>query len=453
MLKIQRTKEFQTRLNFQSHGGLFDEFRQRFLSSDLGKIYQAIPWDDLVKSFALKEHRKGPQCYFSPQGKIALMFLKSYADCSDQKLLEQLNSNIDYQFFCDLHLGRERLTNAKIISDIRCELADKLEMDKLQKLFYQHWSPYIEQPEKVMMDATCYQSEVRYPTDQKLLWECVDWSYQKLCAQHQSKGLKTPRTKYLKWQGRYLNYSKMKRRTRKKRVALTRSLLWLLCKLDGLLDDFEQTYPDFKFTDQYCQRRATIKTIYDQQKHHFETGESPKNRIVSIHKPYVRPIVRGKEINKVEFGAKAHKFQLDGISFLQKLSFDNFNEGILYQQTISTVQSLTGVKVTTTGADMIYATNANRNFASKNDLKTDFKPKGPRSKAYQERKKVRAEIAKERSTRLEGSFGKDKEHYGLRKVKAKTEKTEKLWIFFAIQTGNALEIGRRMVAKRPQQAA
>ena len=66
---------------------------------------------------------------------------------------------------------------------------------------------------------------------------------------------------------------------------------------------------------------------------------------------------------------------------------------------------------------------------------------------------MRAEISKERSTRLEGSFGKDKEHYGLRKIKAKTEKTEKLSIFFAIHTGNALEIGRRIAAKRQQQAA
>lgn len=453
MLKIQRTKEFQTRLCFQSHGDLFDEFRHRFLGSDLGKIFQAIPWDDLVKSFGLKEHRKGPQCYFSLQGKLALMFLKSYAGCSDQKLLEQLNSNIDYQFFCDLHLGKERLTNAKIISDIRCELGDKLAVDKLQKIFYDHWCAFIEQPEKVMMDATCYQSEVRYPTDQKLLWECVDWSYQNLGVLYQQQKLKKPRTKYLKWHNRYLDYSKMKRKTRKKRVSLTRSLLRLLCKLDGLLDAFEQKYPEFKFSSLYCQRRATIKTIYEQQKFHFETGESPENRIVSIHKHYVRPIVRGKEINRVEFGAKANKFQIDGISFLQKLSFNNFNEGTQYQQTISTAQSLTGMKVTITGADTIYATNANRSFASKNNISTDFKPKGPRPKDYNEKKKARAKIAKERSTRLEGSFGKDKEHYGLRKVKAKTEKTEKLWIFFAIHTGNALEIGRRMPEKRQQKAA
>ena len=53
-------------------------------------------------------------------------------------------------------------------------------------------------------------------------------------------------------------------------------------------------------------------------------------------------------------------------------------------------------------------------------------------------------ITKERATRLEGSFGKEKEHYYLKKIKAKTQKTEILWIFFGIHTANALEIGRRM---------
>ena len=31
-----------------------------------------------------------------------------------------------------------------------------------------------------------------------------------------------------------------------------------------------------------------------------------KDRIVSLHKPYVRPIVRGKENKSVEFGMKVH---------------------------------------------------------------------------------------------------------------------------------------------------
>ena len=45
---------------------------------------------------------------------------------------------------------------------------------------------------------------------------------------------------------------------------------------------------------------------------------------------------------------------------------------------------------------------------------------------------------------LEGSFGDEKEHYNLRKIKAQTKETEKLWIFFTIHPANTLEIGRRI---------
>jgi hypothetical protein len=88
-----------------------------------------------------------------------------------------------------------------------------------------------------------------------------------------------------------------------------------------------------------------------------------------------------------------------------------------------------------------------------NQIKTDFKPKGRPSKHYKEQKKLRAMITKERASRLEGSFGKEKEHYHLKKIKAKTPKTETLWIFFGIHTANALEIGRRMHQKELQKVA
>jgi hypothetical protein len=61
-------------------------------------------------------------------------------------------------------------------------------------------------------------------------------------------------------------------------------------------------------------------------------------------------------------------------------------------------------------------------------------------------------ITKERATRLEGSFGKEKEHYYLKKIKARTKETETIWIFFGIHTANALENGRR-IAKTLKQAA
>ena len=69
--------------------------------------------------------------------------------------------------------------------------------------------------------------------------------------------------------------------------------------------------------------------MYRQQKNHFDSNdprESILDRIVSISKLYVRPIVRGKEVKNVEFGAKCNNIQVDGISFIEKLSFNAFNE-------------------------------------------------------------------------------------------------------------------------------
>jgi len=97
MSKIRRISEFQHEFSFLSATENFNLYFNQFLTSDLGKIYTAIPWNDLVSVIKTKESTKGTKNYFSPKGKIALMFLKHYACCSDRKLIEQLNGNIDYQ--------------------------------------------------------------------------------------------------------------------------------------------------------------------------------------------------------------------------------------------------------------------------------------------------------------------------------------------------------------------
>ena len=100
------------------------------------------------------------------------------------------------------------------------------------------------------------------------------------------------------------------------------------------------------------------------------------------------------------------------------------------------------------GADAIYATNANRRFATSQNIKTDFKPKGPRRKDRKIQDQLKSLIQKERATRLEGRFGKDKEHYHSRKIKARTRANKILWIFFGIHTSNAFEIGRKMLEQK-----
>ena len=452
MGKIRRISEFQHTFSFSSRQEQFSVFHQGFLSSDLGKIYRGIPWDALVQSFGLSDAKKGPSSIFSPKGKLALMFLKHYASCSDRKLIEQLNGNLDYQFFCDLYLGSTRLSNFKIISEIRCELSKNLDIDKMQHVLFAHWKDFVEDKHSVTMDATCYESFVRFPTDQKLLWDCVEWSYKQLKALCKVLKIKLPRTKYLKWKARYTGYSKMRKKTKRKRTPLTRSLLLLLAKLTKALDTIEQNHP-LQLPTAYRQRRSIIKKVYGQQYQIFHTSEKPKGRIISLDKDYLRPIIRGKEVKPVEFGAKVNKFQIDGISFIEHLSFDAFHEGNRFKETIFKVQWMTKTKNKLAGADGIYATNGNRRFATKNKIQTDFKRKGRASKNEKQRIILSKAITKERATRLEGSFGKEKEHYYLKKVKARTKKTEVLWIFFGIHTANALEIGRRIHQAQESQLA
>ena len=187
-----------------------------------------------------------------------------------------------------------------------------------------------------------------------------------------------------------------------------------------------------------------IKQICHQQQLRFNS-HIVKDQIVSIDKPYIHPIVRrGKEIKSVEFGAKVNAMQIDGINFIEHLSFSAFHEGIRLSQCVDKQQKLFRHKVRLLAADSIYATNANRKFCNKRQIITGFVRKGRAGKEEEQLKLMRSILSKERSTRLEGRFGAEKQHYGLQKIKARTKKTEILWIFFGIHTANAVRMIDKM---------
>jgi hypothetical protein len=139
-------------------------------------------------------------------------------------------------------------------------------------------------------------------------------------------------------------------------------------------------------------------------------SHSVPDRIVSISKSYVRPIVRGKEVKKVEFGAKVNMIQVDGINFIEHLSFDAFNEGTRLIGSVRYSRTLFG-KITHISADDIYATNANRKWCTSQKITTNFKRKGRAGKHEDHRQIIAAELRKERATRMEGSFGTDYVNY------------------------------------------
>ncbi len=91
---------------------------------------------------------------------------------------------------------RNPITNFKIVSEIKCELADSIDIDKQQMVLAKNWKPYMSNLDCMVCDATCYESAIRYPTDIKLLWEATEWNYKMLVNCSQILGKRRPRTKF-----------------------------------------------------------------------------------------------------------------------------------------------------------------------------------------------------------------------------------------------------------------
>ena len=175
---------------------------------------------------------------------------------------------------------------------------------------------------------------------------------------------------------------------------------------------------------------------------------------MSISKPYVRPIVRGKEVKSVEFGAKVNNILVDGISFIEKLSFNAFNEGARLTHCLKMHKRLFGVDAKKVGGDTGYAGTGNRNYCKENGIQTSFVKRGrPFGEDKKEKDKVRQELARVRATAMEGSFGTQKEHYDLKRVKARTKLTEILYIFFGIHTANVVQLADRIEQRAQLSAA
>ena len=284
----------------------------------------------------------------------------------------------------------------------------------------------------------------------KLLWEGVEKSFATMCELSSRLGIHRPRTKFFDVQKANLTYRKQRNHSRSQTRKIIRRLLDLLGKILKEIREIERDNENAEnlLTVREKSKLEIITRMYRQQKNHFrnnDSGESIPNRIVSLSKPHLRPIVRGKEVKSVEFGAKVNNILVDGISFIEKLSFNAFNEGAQLMHCLKMHKRLFGVEAKKVGGDTGYAGTENRDYCKVNGIQTSFVKRGrPFGEKKKEKDLVRKEFARVRATAMEGSFGTQKEHYDLRRVKARTKRTEILYIFFGIHTANVVQLADRI---------
>lgn len=82
-------------------------------------------------------------------------------------------------------------------------------------------------------------------------------------------------------------------------------------------------------------------------------------RIVSLSQPHVRPILRGKLAAAVEFGAKLSVSVVDGFCYVDRLSWDNYNESADLSEQIERYRARYGLYPSSVHADKLYRTRDN----------------------------------------------------------------------------------------------
>jgi hypothetical protein len=418
-----------------------------------------IPWDEICNMYLKHVGISSTgRPALSPRVVIGSLIIKHMCNLDDREAVDQMSENIYMQYF----LGYSSFTNeppfdASLFVEFRKRLgmesvnainerivALKTHVEALKKVTPSPPEQETadekddEPPEnrgRIIFDATACPQDIAYPTDLNLLSEAREMSENLIDQLHDPVLHETkPRTYRKIARKHYLQTAQKKNKSRKAiRRAVGGQLGYLkrnLASIDRLLE----AYPTIPLKPKFHKYLFVISTLYDQQHEMFKAHEHRiDDRIVSIHQPHVRPIVRGKSQAKVEFGAKIHVSVIDGISFLDELSWDAFNEGNHMMEYVEKYRRRFGFYPRELLADQIYCTRANRASLKEKGIKLLAKPLGRPSA-------VKVHLSPGERNPIEGKFGQAKTGYGLDRIKARLQGTSETWIACIILVLNLVKL-------------
>lgn len=421
-----------------------------------------IPWDEVcniyTKAVGVSHTGRPP---ISPRIVIGSLIIKHICNLDDRETVAQIAENMYMQYFLGYssfnpdppfdaslfvefrsRMGMEQIgaINARIHA-LHQDMTDKPSESKTKKDEGNDEQGTGHQPNdtvsieeklpepithkgRVLLDATACPQDIAYPTDLGLLsdareksQELIDVIYRK--ALH----FKKPRTYRKEARKQFLRIAQKKSKSRKEiRKGVGKQLRYLarnLKSIDKLLDKC----PIFPLDAREQKYLMVIHLLYQQQKKMFDAQEhSVDDRIVSIHQPHVRPIVRGKTNAKVEFGAKVHLSLVDGYAFLDEVSWDAFNEGSHLAGYVEQYRQRFGYYPKEVLADQIYCSRANRMYLKGKGIRLLAKPLGRPSAVDKEH------VRPGERNPVEGKFGQAKTAYGLDNIRARLKNTSESWI-------------------------
>ena len=416
-----------------------------------------LPWDDLVMPYIKNMSQDQGAPIVDARIVVGSLYIKHKCNYSDRETIEQIKENPYMQYFLGLNVYHpEALFDPSLFVDIRKRMGREAydDMDKIiiKKATGREASPKknskqnvteIKNKGKVQFDATVADQYIKYPTDLDLVSQCREWTETIIDEIYPQTLLeKKPRTYRKVARQAYINIAKKKKRTAKQihkgiRVQLNyvkRNLGYI----DEMLDMFEQgSFPLCHNTHWYL---LVLQEVYRQQRYMYDNNTHQcDDRIVSLHQPYVRPIVRGKQKTPVEFGSKINLSLSNGFARVDRFSWNNFNECVDLKSQVEAYKEIYGYYPELVQVDKIYINRENRKWLEERHIRYTGSPLGrpPKEKesAYQKKKKRKE---KNERNHVEGKFGQGKNGYNLNKIRAKLSSTSESWVCGIIFTMNVI---------------
>jgi hypothetical protein len=408
------------------------------------KMAELIPWSEFEAEYAENFPTEKGLRAKSFRMALGALIIKEKLLISDRETVEQIRENPYLQYF----IGQSSYSNElpfdpsllvhfrqrispNLINQVNERMVEKMrELTPVKPEKKKDSDAKNESPNrgKLIIDATCAPADITYPTDLGLLNKArvhtekiIDILYKQLKGQIPKK----PRTYRNLARKDYLAVAKKRQPTRKKRrQALKKQLQYIkrnLANIEQLIDSGATLEGLNK--KQY-KTLLVLTEVYRQQQWLFNNNkQSIEDRIVSLSQPHIRPIVRGKAGKSVEFGAKLSASCFEGYVFLDRMSWDNFNESGDLKAQVEAYHRFTGYYPESVHADRIYRTRENRAWCKEKGIRISGPPLG-RPPANVSKSKKRQALEDERiRNAIEGKFGQGKRRFGLNRVMAKLDNT------------------------------
>lgn len=419
-----------------------------------------IPWDVLVNLFN-KHHppKQTGRPALNPRILIGAVIIKHMLNLDDRETVAQMTENMYLQYFLGYSSYiKEVPFDPSLFVDIRKRLGQELIAEMNERIYgfsmdkesqkgkktkkdnKDNKDPADGEPKnkgEVIYDATVCPQDIAYPTDLGLLNKAREITETIIDHLHVKQPVgKKPRTYREKARKSFLKVAQNKNPSRMTIRKGIKSQLQYLRRNFKTIDKQLNAFEIFPLGHKLQRKYWIIQTLYAQQLEMFEKRiHQVEDRIVSIHEPHVRPIVRGKSRSKTEFGAKIHLSLVDGYSFLDTVSWDAFNEGSSLKEYVENYRKRFGFYPAKVLADKLYCTRENRKWLKEKGIKLAAKPLGrPSAKA------VENHVSPGERNPIEGKFGQAKTGYGMNRIKARLKDTSQSWIASIILVLNLVKL-------------